>query len=233
MKCPHCQVAIFDHSKRVAICDLANSYWDAICRICPSCARAIIELEEKRIGERHDLRIPVREHPAEREKCFLAYPRGGSQRTCPEAIAADFREACLVLHDSPKASAALSRRCLQHLLEEVAGIKARTLDQEIIEFCGRQGTPPGIAKALDSVRVVGNFAAHPSKCMSTGEIVDVAPGEAEWNLDVLEMLFDLLIVQENRAEQLYAAIDQKLLRSGRQPLKGGDRQAGKTGYAAG
>ncbi len=39
---------------------------------------------------------------------------------------------------------------------------------------------------IDAVRVIGNFAAHPIKSKSTGEIVDVEPGEAEWNLNTLE-----------------------------------------------
>ena len=33
------------------------------------------------------------------------------------------QEACLVLPDSPKASVALSRRCLQHILREAAKVK--------------------------------------------------------------------------------------------------------------
>jgi hypothetical protein len=33
---------------------------------------------------------------------------------------------------------------------------------------------------LDAIRTIGNFAAHPIKSTSSGEIVDVEPGEAEW-----------------------------------------------------
>jgi hypothetical protein len=49
----------------------------------------------------------------------------------PEKYAEDYREACLVLSDSPKASAALSRRCLQHLIHEELKIESRTLADEI------------------------------------------------------------------------------------------------------
>ena len=48
----------------------------------------------------------------------------------PAHHAQDFREACLVLDDSPKASAALSRRCLHAVLRE-QGFKARNLEKEI------------------------------------------------------------------------------------------------------
>lgn len=45
------------------------------------------------------------------------------------------------------------------------------------------------------IREVGNFAAHPTKSQRTGEIVPVEFGEAEWCLDVLEMLLDFYFVR--------------------------------------
>jgi hypothetical protein len=47
-----------------------------------------------------------------------------------------------------------------------------------------------LAEQLDAVRHKGNFAAHPTKSASSGDIMDVEPGEAEWNLDVLDGLFE-------------------------------------------
>ena len=52
----------------------------------------------------------------------------------PSKFAEDYREACLVLDDSPKASAALSRRCLQYILQEKAGVKHENLAKEIQEI---------------------------------------------------------------------------------------------------
>jgi len=47
----------------------------------------------------------------------MIYPRTGGRNPAPQEvddfIAEDYNEACLILNDSPKASAALSRRCLQ------------------------------------------------------------------------------------------------------------------------
>jgi hypothetical protein len=60
--------------------------------------------------------------------------------------------------------------------------------------------PSTIADSIDSVRHIGNFAAHPIKSQSTGEIVDVEPNEAEWNLDVLESLFDFYYVLPAKAQ---------------------------------
>jgi hypothetical protein len=49
----------------------------------------------------------------------------------PNYLAQEVTEAALVLADSPKASAALSRRILQHTLREYGGFKGRNLDDEI------------------------------------------------------------------------------------------------------
>jgi Domain of unknown function (DUF4145) len=87
------------------------------------------------------------------------------------------------------ASAALSRRCLQHLLREQANIKPADLANEIQQVLDSKTLPSYLAEALDALRNIGNFAAHLIKSKSTGEIVDVEPGEAEWLLDTLEGLF--------------------------------------------
>jgi hypothetical protein len=50
----------------------------------------------------------------------------------PKEFADDYNEACLILEDSPKSSAALSRRCLQHILREKGGFEAKDLKQKLI-----------------------------------------------------------------------------------------------------
>ncbi len=72
---------------------------------------------------------------------------------------------------------------------------------------------------LDAVRNIGNFAAHPLKSQSTGEIVEVEPGEAEWNLEVLEMLFDFYYVQPAHAQKRRDELKKKLADAGKPPMK--------------
>jgi hypothetical protein len=50
--------------------------------------------------------------------------------------------------------------------------------------------PGYLSESVDAIRVVGNFAAHPSKSEHTGEIADVEDGEAEWLLYTLKGLLD-------------------------------------------
>jgi hypothetical protein len=49
----------------------------------------------------------------------------------PAPIVEDYDEACLVLNDSPKASATLSRRCLQGIIRDFWGISKPRLVEEI------------------------------------------------------------------------------------------------------
>lgn len=137
----------------------------------------------------------------------------------PAGYAGDYLEACLVLADSPKASSALSRRCLQSLLRGEAHVKPSDLAKEIQEALDSGKLPTHIAEAIDAVRNIGNFAAHPIKSQASGEIVDVEPGEADWNLDVLEALFDFYFVQPERTRQRRAALNQKLADAGKPPVK--------------
>lgn len=130
---------------------------------------------------------------------------------------ADYQEACLVLADSPKASAALSRRCLQHLLRDHFKVKNGNLYDEIGQIL--PSLPSYLAEALDAVRAIGNFAAHPLKSTNSGEVVDVEPGEAEWSLDVLESLFDFCFVQPAVMQKKRDAINLKLDDAGKSALQ--------------
>ena len=137
----------------------------------------------------------------------------------PDVFAQDYKEACLVFVDSPKASAALSRRCLQHLLREKAGVKKSDLSTEIDEVLQMKQLPTHLAEDVDAIRHLGNFAAHPIKSTNTGEVVDVEPGEAEWLLGLLEGLFDFYFVQPAISKRKRDALNAKLKDAGKPPMK--------------
>jgi hypothetical protein len=136
-----------------------------------------------------------------------------------EKFAGDYREACMVLGDSAKASAALSRRCLQNLLREKAGVKKGNLNDEIEEVVNSRQLGSVLADSLHGVRVIGNFAAHPMKSTNTGEVIDVEPGEAEWLLDTLEKLFDFYFIEPERIAKRRQEVNAKLKEAGKPPLK--------------
>ncbi len=120
---------------------------------------------------------------------------------------------------SPKASAALSRRSLQAVLRDQAHTKEKDLYDQIEEVIASNALPAHIADDLHAVRSIGNFATHPMKSTNTGEILEVEPGEAEWNLDVLELLFDFYFVGPASRKKRKEALNEKLTAAGKPPLQ--------------
>jgi len=104
-------------------------------------------------------------------------------------------------------------------LHEEYGIKKSDLSKEIDAFILLDTVPGDILSAVDAIRNVGNFAAHPIKYQNTGEIVDVEPGEAEWLLEVIELLFDITFVKPQVENERKDKLNKKLAELGKQPLK--------------
>lgn len=142
---------------------------------------------------------------------WIAFPRHSARPplhpTVPQHIAQDYREAALVLEDSPKASAALSRRCLQALLES-QGIKGDSIADQLKVALPQ--LPGYVAPFVDQLRKLGNAAAHPKPHATTGEIIDVQPDEAEWMLELLDQLFDHYYTKPAAANEKLASLTQKL-----------------------
>lgn len=129
----------------------------------------------------------------------------------------DYIEASAVLSLSPKASAALSRRCLQAVLKDKGGFTQHNLIDQI--DAAEKVLPTHVGESLHAVRQIGNFAAHPMKSTASGEILDVESGEAEWNLDVLDGLFDFYFIQPDIITKKKAALNAKLAAAGKPPVK--------------
>ncbi|MGD2094895.1 MAG: DUF4145 domain-containing protein [Phycisphaerales bacterium] len=211
MKCPHCLNGIHSNKESKFFGSDIEGHWTIIYEQCPECQKYIIELE----CEPFEAGYPTRR--------IQVYPKGVSRAPVPEQVpnkfADDYKEACLVFSDSPKASSALSRRCLQNILREKAGIKKNNLADEIQQVLKSNQLPSHLSTAIDAVRNIGNFAAHPIKSTNTGQIVDVEPGEAEWLLDVLEGLFDFYFIQPAILKKKRAELDKKLGDAGKPPMK--------------
>ena len=210
MKCPHCLTSFHSNPDTSRLGSDEDGTWNVSYELCPECNRLIVKLVLLRSNY----------HPA----YILVRPKGFSRSPLPSEVddiqvVEDYSEAALVLNDSPKASAALSRRCLQHILREKGGVTKSDLSSEIIEIISSGNLPSVIAENLDAIRNIGNFAAHPIKCTSTGEIVDVEPNEAEWNLEVLEQLVDFYYVRPAIAKKKRDDLNEKLASAGKPPIR--------------
>jgi hypothetical protein len=127
MKCPHCLEAFHDSwsyfmtnvQGQIDVED-ADGVWRAQFTKCPACSRIEVKLINLR-GE----------EPVETIVRPKSVSRAPLSPEVPEPYATDYREACLVLSESPKASGALSRRCLQALIRDQFAIKKPNLSDEI------------------------------------------------------------------------------------------------------
>jgi hypothetical protein len=210
MQCSHCLQAFHDKGQFMdfPLGQNANGPCTAFYAKCPACSEFIIQLQRvvnNRFNE------------------VLIYPHTTCRPPLPPEVPKEFsdayQEACAVLSYSEKASAALSRRCLQHLLRERGGVKAPDLAKEIQAVLESKQLPSHLADDLDAIRVLGNFAAHPIKSTNTGEIVEVESGEAQWILDVLSGLLDFYYVQAERSRMRREGLNRKLAEAGKPPMK--------------
>jgi len=218
MQCGHCHADYHPQTSEHVLGSDNEYLWQVLWETCPRCGGLNIRLAYG---------YP---HPSVPGRMFTlisarpVHPKGGISRKpaapeVPKSIREDYNEACFVLADSAKASAALSRRCLQTILREHAKVKRQDLSKEIDEVLASKQLPTHLADDIDAIRNYGNFAAHPVKSTSSGEIVDVEPGEAEWNLDVLEGLFDFYFVGPAASRKKREALEKKLADAGKPPLK--------------
>lgn len=219
MKCPHCSVEFHVTWRVIPLEYDTNGYWHVATARCSACKLIVIRLgslqqatQTEVTGDRPFVATFALVRPRASARALLS-------PDVPPNLAEEYRQACLVLADSPMASGALSRRCLQNLLREHAGVKPGNLDKEIQQVLDSGQLPPYLAEAIDAVRVVGNFSTHPIKSTNSGEIIDVEPGESEWLLDTLESLFDFYFVLPVTLKKKRDALDAKLAAAGKPPLK--------------
>jgi hypothetical protein len=223
MKCPHCGINFHDNWSRdymkltgdVRPVDKGQGqFWYFRSAHCPRCEDVTIE-----VARHHDF-----QHRGEdwRQLYPIGANRGPVPAEVPVTIAQDYIEACNVLPISAKASAALARRCLQHVLR-ANGYKDKDLAREIDLLLGetdpQKALPYKLRETVDSIRNFGNFSAHPIDDRTTLQVIDVEPHEAEWCLEIIEELFDHFYVGPALANAKKAALNAKLTAAGKPSSK--------------
>ena len=122
----------------------------------------------------------------------------------PEPLRNDYLEACRISTLSPKASATLSRRCLQGMIRDFwKTTKKPNLKQEIEAIQGM--VEPATWKAIDAIREVGNVGAHMEQDINL--IVEVDSDEAELLIRLIETLFkDWYVTRQEHYEQMVGLV---------------------------
>lgn len=134
--------------------------------------------------------------PASRAKRFPDY--------VPPQIREDYEQACLIRDLSPKAAAALSRRCIQGIIRDFWSVAKSRLIDEIDAI--KPQVQPKIWEAIDAVRGIGTIGAHMEKDVNI--IIDVVPNEVQLLINLIETLIeDWYIAKHNRDANADAVID--------------------------
>lgn len=184
------QTLSFHHDSKYGKVGLNSSI-----KLCPNndCNELVIDAELKKLEVVNsfwtttDLLESWKLHPQASVKIFPDY--------VPRAILCDYEEAALICNLSPKASATLSRRCLQGMIRDFWEVKPGRLVDEINAIEGK--VDHGTWRAIDSIRSIGNIGAHMEKDINL--IVEVEPEEAELLIELIEVLIkDWYVEREER-----------------------------------
>lgn len=213
MKCPHCPDTFTPNwtAQGVGPDPDTEGSWQLSWTNCPSCSRLVVRLTDRWNRE-------GRRGVKSERLVYPTIPIPVVPEEVDEPFAQEFKEAAATLGISPTASAALSRRLLQHLLREKGGVKHGKLVSEIKEMREKNVLPATLSDDLDSVRQVGNFAAHPIKNTETEAVADVEEGEAEWLLELLHDLLVAFFVAPAKRRARRDSLNKKLEAAGKNPL---------------
>ena len=223
MKCPHCSVTVHVNWVKGTILPDLGFTWGWQAGNCPACKKVIIYIQRvvSAVGPvtgatRHGASEPRR----------LVQPRFPARSELgagvPDELKLDYLEACAVLGISPKASAALSRRILQSVLQQQGYTKHRLVDQVedvLNETDSSKALPNDLRNNVDVIRKFGNFSAHETIDRATAEIIGVEPEEAEWCLELVEMLFDHYYIRPAANEARLTEFNDRLQQAGQAPTQ--------------
>lgn len=159
---------------------------------CPTCEKISITVEGVGLSVL-DLSMPF--YPNSLAKQYPEY--------IPEAIRQDYEEAYAILNLSPKASATLSRRCLQGMIRDYWKISRDSLYLEIQAL--KDKVQPTLWSVIDKIRSIGNIGAHMEKDINL--IIEIDAGESEKLIKLIELLLNNWYVQRDEQKKLYKDIE--------------------------
>lgn len=127
----------------------------------------------------------------------------GPTADMPEDVKADYNEARLIAHSSPRAAAALLRLALQKICKHL-GEPGKHIDTDIRSLAKRPEFGERLIKAADTLRITGNNAVHPGE-MSEEDIDNGAMGL----FGLLNLIVNAGITEPKKWDAMYKALPEK------------------------
>ncbi|MBQ2997289.1 MAG: DUF4145 domain-containing protein [Oscillibacter sp.] len=195
--CPYCnapymQDSRLDRAHHISFSDYNIGGLEILQHQCPECHKISLTLFPSGSGWGDEF-------------FYFSYPPA-TAKSIPEyvplAIRQDYVEAASIVDLSPKASATLSRRCLQGMIHDFWGITEKNLNAEITALKSRM--PLKEWEAVDAIRKLGNIGAHMEKDVE--RIVEVDPDEAKTLLKVIEFLIQTWYVRKHDEDALLSEV---------------------------
>ena len=122
----------------------------------------------------------------------------------PEEVKDLYNEARSVFKLSPKAGAALLRLGLQKLCKYLGG-KGENINEDI-GWLVKQGLPPKIQEAFDSIRVIGNNGVHPGE-INLDENKDLAAAL----FPLMNLIVEKMISDPKKIDEIYKCLPPRAL----------------------
>lgn len=180
---------------------------------CPQCSRTALSI--KSTGGTIQL-SEQRIFPISDAKIFPDY--------IPAHIRQDYEEACKIVSLSPKASATLSRRCLQEMIRDfwrinnhfwsdhpnlckelhIRDIGKPNLWQEIRAVEETCSIDELLIKVFKALKDLGNIGAHPT--VSSSEMIDVNADEAIMMVQFIEILMERTYIKRENDNRTFSSI---------------------------
>ena len=199
-KCLYCGIPLDEVQNSIkryfyengTVADWQHYYFYIKTYYCPDCKKPIIFADGNNDLDRFHTMV----YPKSAAKQFPDY--------IPAQIRQDYEEAYSIVDLSPKASATLSRRCLQGMIHDFHNIHAKNLNAEITQLKDTISTVEW--QVLDGLRKIGNIGAHMEHDINI--IVDIDPNEAKQLLSVIEFFIEKWYVSKHESEELFNSVIQ-------------------------
>jgi len=219
MICPHCKVSV--PSGKWNRTDIAtDASWNYLIQHfhCVECHKLSIKFcgHIPQLVRFPSTNIPSNFNYNVEKKFFEEYllpkstPREPIPKDVEKIFVNDYDSAVKLLSIDANASAAYSRKVLQHYIERKLEIKKSDLKQEIKTLKELNRYPSDLIDMFDNIRHYGVFAVHAKTDKITGEIIEVDYDEAESLLDILEELFEYDYVRPARIKERNKKLQKKL-----------------------